>query len=281
MKKLETSVDIFEGRPNLLKIKDQSQALFRNVFGRPMTDKAWEHYYLNSPYGTATVCGITEDGKMVAHGGIIPQKLVSTDGKEISYYLQTAVMVDEAHRNLMFFKKLMDTIHKYVLERNRFVIAFPNDSSYAPFIKLLRWELVTEFSIDQYVEGVWDGADRKMAPEHRYNLSLDEQFLKWRGEINNLKVIATTQNKVVYKDYEGALEILYASGADIEYKRLMSSLGYEKINIPNCFISCGRLEGLKRDRDVGIPQRFCIYPAANRQINYADIKPSLLLSDVF
>ena len=61
----------------------------------------------------------------------------------------------------------------------------------------------------------------------------------------------------------------------------MTSLGFKKINIPECFLGRGILSGLSFEGQVGIPQRLCVYPAENADIDYRQIRPSLLLSDVF
>ncbi len=274
-----------ESKDKLLTIKKDVQALFIRVFKKPLDDKAWEHYYINAPLGPATVFVCYRKGDLIGHGGIIPQELISKDGKRFGYYLQTAIMIDEKYRNLRPFKELMDTIHRYVVDRKAFVLAFPNDSSYLPFVKMLQWRKITEYNIRQYTLGSVSAylgmKDKGVINEYRYFLKLDGEFLKWRGELNRMKLYKDKHCRIIYKDYRGALEILNAEGSDIDYRKLMSTLGYECINIPGCFLSLGSLKGLTYIANIGIPQRMCVYPGDYSELDYESIKASLLLSDIF
>jgi len=266
----------------LIGIKAGVQALFFDVFGKRLNDKAWEHYYLNSPYGNAAVFIAMVGSRIIAHGGIIPQLLGSVTGESIPYYLQTAIMVDEKYRNLIVFKKLMDAIHSYVEAKKTFVIAFPNDHSFGPFVKLLKWKKITEYNISQYEEcnSNCSGATGS-AGEYRYDIKIDRQFLSWRGELNGIKKEETSNYKMICKEYEGALEILYVDGHGIDFREIMKRTAHKRINIPDCFLPYGKMDGLIRVGQVGIPQRFCAYPGESDKMKYSDIKPSLLLSDVF
>lgn len=278
-----------EGRQQLLNLKKDIQGLFNRVFGKHLSDEAWRHYYLNSPCGTSTVFVSYSGRDIIAHGGLIPQKLITREGKEYDYYLQTAIMIEQEHRNLDIFKRLLDTIHQYITEKGVFDLAFPNDQSYLPFIKLLEWRKVREYNIYQYVisgdciSTIQNGYDKEI--DFTYSLSLDDEFLKWRGEINHLKIIEEEGCKAVYKDYEGALELLDVSaperGVRISASKITDSLGYSKVNIPECFFNMLDLKGLSLVGTVGIPQRMCVFPSNIDRVEYKEIKPSLLLSDVF
>jgi hypothetical protein len=273
-----------EGAEKLLAIKKDVQELFERVFGKTLCDDAWSHFYMNAPYGCATVFVCYGKSNIVAHGGIIPQRLISKNGSVHEYYLQTAIMVDEDYRNLYIFKKLMDSIHRYVTKKDTFSLAFPNDNSYLSFIKMLRWRKITEYSIRQYsLAGRDDSFDeyKYVQKDYKYSLILDNGFLKWRGELNHLKVSEAEDYRIIYKDYEGALELLDVEGRDINFKEFMVSLGYDWINIPGCFLPFGTLKGLKYVHDVGISQRMCFYPGEYPKLYYDSIKPSSLLSDVF
>lgn len=278
-----------EGRQQLLSLKDDAQDLFKRVFGKQMSDEAWRHYYLDSPFGTSTVFVSYSGRDIIAHGGLIPQKLISRGGKEYDYYLQTAIMIEKEHRNLHIFKKLMDEIHKHISERGVFDLAFPNDQSYLPLIKLLEWQNVREYNIYQFVLGddcstsVQSYQDTEQ--DFTYFLNLDEEFLRWRGEMNHLSIFEEEGCKVIYKDYEGALEFLDVSvlkkGVRISVSKIADSLGYSKVNIPECFFNMLDLKGLSLVGTVGIPQRMCVFPSNIDSVEYKGIKPSLLLSDVF
>lgn len=278
-------VSIADSKDKLVVIKNDVQGLFSRVFEKPLTDEAWEHFYLNAPLGcAASFIGYAEN-VLIAHGGIIPQRLVSKNGKQHDYYLQTAVMIDKKYRNLHIFKALMEIIHQYIRERGTFVLAFPNDSAYLPFIKFLEWRRIREFNIGQYVFGRGPGSLKQDNENNRidyeYSLCEDERFLDWRGELNHLKIYQKDNCKVIYKDYYGSLELLDIQGNDIGLKEMMSDLGYERINIAACFLSLCSLDGLIFKENIGIPQRMCVWPARYAKIDYESIKPSLLLSDVF
>jgi len=278
-----------EGRQQLLNLKKDIQSLFKRVFGEHLSDEAWRHYYLNTPYGTSTVFVSYSGRDIIAHGGLIPQKLISREGKEYDYYLQAAIMIEQEYRNLDIFKKLMDEIHQYVMEREAFVLAFPNDKSYLPFIKLLEWRNVREYNIYQYILAddcaLSDQCYRDTEHDFTYYLNLDDEFMKWRGELSHLKIFEEEGCKVVYKDYESALELLDVSvrkrGIKISVSKITDSLGYSKVNIPECFFDMLDLKGLSLVGTVGIPQRMCLFPSSIDRVEYKEIKPSLLLSDVF
>jgi hypothetical protein len=278
-----------EGQQQLLNLKKDVQGLFIRVFGKQLSDEAWEHYYLNSPYGTSAVFVAYSGKDIIAHGGLIPQKLLSREGEEYDYYLQTAIMIEKEHRGLHLFKKLMDEIHQFVMEREVFDLAFPNDQSFLPFVKLFEWQNVREYSIYQYVlaDDCASSGQYEKDTEHdfTYYLKLNDEFLKWRGELNYLKVFEEEGCKVVYKNYEGALEFLDVSvrkrGIKISVCEITGSLGYSKVNIPECFFDMLDLKGLSLVGTVGIPQRMCLFPSSIDSVEYKGIKPSLLLSDVF
>ena len=122
---------------DFLKIRNSFRDLFVRVFDKELSDEKWNHYYLNCPYGCATsFLYYSKEGSLIGHGGVIPQRLISQSGEVYDYYLQTAVMVDKECRNLLAFKKIMEAIHKYVVDKNTFSLAFPNDNSYGQFIKI-------------------------------------------------------------------------------------------------------------------------------------------------
>ena len=288
---INKDIDLFiaDTMEKQLKIKSDFQNLFLHVFQKSLDGIQWEHFYLNCPYGQTVSFVYYHKNIMIAHGGLIPQKLLSREGREYDYYLQTAIMIEEEHRNLHIFKKLMDEIHQYVVERNAFDLAFPNDKSYLPFIKLLEWQNVMEYNIYQYVLtddcASLDQYYKDTERDFTYSLNLDDEFLKWRGELNHLKVFEEEGCKVVYKDYEGALELLDVSvrkrGIRVSVSEITDSLGYSKVNIPECFFNMLDLKGLSLLGTVGIPQRMCLFPSSIDRVEYKEIKPSLLLSDVF
>jgi hypothetical protein len=118
-----------------------------------------------------------------------------------------------------------------------------------------------------------------------YSLNLDDEFLKWRGELNHLEIFEEEGCKVVYKDYKGTLELLDVSvrkrGLRVSASKITDSLGYSKVNIPECFFDMLDLKGLSLVGTVGVPQRMCVFPFSLDRVEYKKIKPSLLLSDIF
>lgn len=110
---------------------------------------------------------------------------------------------------------------------------------------------------------------------------MDSEFLKWRGELNGMKLHKTDRFEVLYKEYKGALEILDVQGTGVPYYEFMLECGYERINISDCFFGYGLSSNLQGIGTVGIPQRMCFFPPDNNSVDYTSIKPSLLISDVF
>jgi len=269
----------------LISIRQDVQELFKECFKKQLSTPLWEHLYLNCPYGNAIVFLAYNDSELIGHCGIIPQVLIDHKGNEIVYYLQTALMIDQRYRTLKPFNDLMGMIHSHIKKNNTFVIAFPNDQSFKPFVMMLRWRFITEYSINQYC--ISDHPDKSLEKEEGvrsdflYSQRLDEKFIKWRGEINGLKDLALENGRIFYKESEGALELLDVVGDGFSYKDILTTLGYEKVNIPQCFLGKGTIKGLGYVQTVGIPQRFCAYPEKTTLLDYNDIKPSLMLSDVF
>lgn len=268
-------------------IKPLFQKLFVNAFGRPISDREWEHYYLNCPLGTTVSFAGYEAGEMIAHGGLIPQRLTTARGEAIDYYLQTAIMVDDKHRTLVLFKDLLDAMGSFVSDKGRFSLAYPNKNTFMPFVKLLGWKLVVEYDIKRYLrgEGADDAAAGPFVSGRDSWLLRDDQFMKWRGELNGMRSVRTDEYELIYKDYEGSLEMLdlktLKSGLRLDAHDIMSALGFDRVNIPDFMLGCVSLKGLKFDKTVGIRQRMCVYPRENDMCRYEGIMPSLLLSDVF
>lgn len=268
--------------------RDDFLSLFKEAFGHSLPIDTWEHFYLHMPYGQTVSFTYYDGDTMVAHGGLIPQQLIDDHGRRIGYFLQTAVMVGKKFQNLVVFKSLLDWMDGYVEGKGLFSVAFPNQQSFLPFIKLLRWRNVHEYSIEQFVldktnvsmcKNVWQWE------RYRYCLPEEEEFVSWRSELNNFKIYEQPAFKIVYKEYEGSMEILDVTvkqdGAWIPVSKIMRELGYIRVNIPGCYLGVCELGVLTKQGAVGIPQRMCFYPPEHTHIRYEDIKPSLLLSDVF
>ena len=281
------AIDVFclDTVNKLTAVKTGLQLLFLDVFRKPLTDAAWEHYYLNGPYGIATSFVVSSEGRLVAHGGVIPQQLVSPSGKIQRYFLQTGVMVAPQFRTLHIFQKLIDTIDAYVENQQTFVMAFPNQQSFSPLIRMMMWKQIRESGIRQYgVSNDGQGAASSLIEwfdDYECRLILDRKFLEWRSELNHMKVIQHGGAQIIYKDYEGSLEILDVQGRGFSFRELAAELRYQSINIAECFLSSGTLEGLTYRQNIGIQQRMCVYPEQIAGMNYQGIQPSILLSDVF
>ena len=281
---------IADTREKQLKIKSDFQDLFLQVFQKSLNTIQWEHFYLNCPRGQTVSFTYYYKNIMIAHGGLIPQQLMSNGGRIVDYFLQTGIMVRKEFQNLVMFKNLMDKISGYVEEQDRFSLAFPNNNAYLPFVKMLGWNPVREYSIIQFK--IIDGNDTYLTggqgPEHEtfeYDLDLDSKFVLWRGELNKLFESANDEYKIFFKDHEGSLEVMYASlcrkGGFIPISKIAAESGFQSVNLPECYLGIISLENLQREKEVGIAQKMCFYPFQVNNLSYESIKPSLLLSDVF
>lgn len=280
---------IADSREKQLKIKSDFQDLFLQVFQRSLDDIQWEHFYLNSPYGQTVSFAYYHKNILIAHGGLIPQQLISKGGK-VDYFLQTAVMVSKEFQNLVLFKNLMDNMGRYTEEYGRFSLAFPNKSTFMPFVKMLGWNFIREYSIIQFK--IIDGNDTYLTGgqdhEHEtfeYDLDLDSKFVLWRGELNKLFESSNDEYKIMFKDYDSSLEVLYASvcrkGSIIPISKIAAESGFQSVNIPECYLGIISLENLQKGKEIGIAQKMCFYPFQVDNVSYESIRPSLLLSDVF
>lgn len=270
-----------------LEIKRDFQDLFLSTFKKPISDKQWQHFYLNVPFGQTISFVYYDNDIMVAHGGLIPQRLISKRGEKVEYFLQTAIMVREKYQNLLLFKELMDAIDSYVAGSGSFVVAFPNKNTYLPFVKMLRWKMVLEYDIKQYSlkEGEPGNIQIGSGYDLPYEIDKNETFMRWRSDLNNMQVLKEEDFEMVYKDYDGSLEILdiYLKDQSIRIPTcdVMRKIGYRKVNIAGCFAHQVSFKDLFLVGTVGITQRMCFYPFNHEKYRYEDIKPSLLLSDVF
>jgi len=271
-------------------IEEDFRDLFQEAFEKPISPRQWRHYYLDCPLGPTVSFVYYKDGIMTAHGGLIPQQLVSSDGKRVDYFLQTAIMVRKKYQTLLLFKDLLDTMGEYVVNRKSFAVAFPNHNTYLPFVKMLGWRMVREYMIEQYEVKAGVSAQSEVGAEaaaasFTYELYRDGSFMKWRSALNAAKTIISAGQEITYKEYEGNLEILDLNvtkdGSQVDMSGLMTRLKYDRVNIAGCFRSRVSLKNLILKGTVGIPQRMCFYPARKDQCVYEQIKPSLLISDVF
>jgi hypothetical protein len=284
---IKREVEVIGTREGQAAIKNDFQDLFLEAFKKPLPDAEWEHFYLNCPFGQ-TVSFVCYDGDaMIAHGGLIPQQLVSNDRGKINYFLQTAIMVRERYQTLFWFKDLLDNMASYLEGHGSFAVAYPNNNTYLPFVRMLGWRMVREYSINQYI--LMDGlpADEKIGEVRgfKYDINKSEQFMRWRGEINCLKRLKTDDFEIDYKEYAGSMELLdvlvLKDGFRIPVPRIMKQLKYNSVNIAGCFSGLVSIKGLSLIGTVGIPQRMCFYPAEHKGCRYEEIRPSLLISDVF
>ncbi len=281
---------IADNREKQLKIKNDFQDLFLQVYQKSLDDIQWEHFYLNCPYGQTVSFAYYSKNIMIAHGGLIPQQLISKGGRIVDYFLQTAVMVRKEFQNLVLFKNLMDNMGRYTEECSRFSLAFPNKKTYMPFVKMLGWRCVRKFSVIQFKVVKENGSSSmgSIEREHEtfeYDLNMDSKFIIWRGELNLLREIKNEEYKIIFKDYEGSLEVMYASlchkGSFIPISKIAAEFGSNKVNVPECHLEIVSLENLQKEKEVGITQKMCFYPFQVNNLSYESIKPSLLLSDVF
>jgi hypothetical protein len=272
-----------DSREGLIEIKSGMQALFSAIFGKEFSDSYWEHIYLNSPYGVSTAfIAENEKKEVVASVGIIPQQLIDSKKQPISFYLQSGLMIHQDYQNLILFNDLMQAVHNFINEKNTFDLAFPNHQSFGPFVKMLKWKHIRDYDIFQYQ--VKEGADSTIeysTENFNYELDLNDGFLKWRGEINQMQKIVTDEYQVIYKKFEDAMEILDISGKQVPIAKIALDNGFQNVNIPDCFLEAIHSEGLEKQNKVGIEQRMCIYPNNYSNLDYNKIRPLLLLSDVF
>ena len=289
---INKDIDLFiaDTMEKQLKIKSDFQDLFLQVFQKSLDDIQWEHFYLNCPYGQTVSFACYSEDSMIAHGGLIPQQLISSEGRRVDYYLQTAVMVRKEFQNLVLFKNLMDNMGRYTEESRRFSLAFPNKNTFMPFVKMLGWKHVREYSVMQFkvVDGNNTYSTGSLDREHErfeYDLDIDHRFISWRGELNKLSDLVNNKYKIIFKDYEGSLEVMYASlyhkGSCVPISRIAAEYGFDRVNIPECYFEIISQENLQKEKEVGITQKMCFYPFQVSTVSYESIRPSLLLSDVF
>jgi len=114
-------------------ILDEAANLFRVCFNRELDRRRWSQLYFLNPYGPPLVTlGYSDEGELIGHSGMIPQKLVDASGREYDYSLSISLMVDPRRREgFATFYTLFSAATSAARERGvPFLLAFPNANSY-------------------------------------------------------------------------------------------------------------------------------------------------------
>ncbi|MFQ3661248.1 MAG: GNAT family N-acetyltransferase [Chloroflexaceae bacterium] len=171
-------------------ILDEAANLFRVCFNRELDRRRWSQLYFLNPYGPPLVTlGYSDEGDLIGHSGMIPQKLVDANGGEYDYSLSISLMVDPRRREgFATFYTLFSAATSAARERGvPFLLAFPNANSYLLIKHGFGWrDLVESRLYDWCPERPGPSAARVVALEHfrlgdEIGHPFDATYRQWRS----------------------------------------------------------------------------------------------------
>jgi len=214
----------------------QILALFRNVFGKPMSQNYWDWRFMKNPTGLFLIYLAWDGDELAAHYAVSPVT-ISIEGSEFLTALSMTTMTHPSYRSRGLFRSLAEGIYNAMFEQGlSFVWGFPNTISHRAFIRELAWKDIYEIpmfrkslkdnrplpSLPVNVEESKDfhsGFDEfwaKVSSQYKILVKRDSQFLQWRYGSNPKHrynaIVYCEKGKLhgyaVYKRYENDVDLV-------------------------------------------------------------------------
>lgn len=262
---------IIEQSSNKKKLKDSFQDFFLEVFEKPLSNDAWQHQIINSPYESSSLILAKHNEKIVSSALMIPQKLICK-GKVIDYYLFTTSAILKNYRKHGIYIKLLE-IQRELCTKNQkaCIIAFPNKLAY-PILKL--FGRFKDLRTTNLVSAKVSDIDLKHT---NYSFPLDKPMINWRFEHKEYDFYIYKGHVLVAKMFNGSINILavydkkHLKGLDLTFGNMDESLVVVTLE---CF--------LKSSAKYNVLEPLCAsYYPINKKLDYSKININLLMSDVF
>ncbi len=164
-------------------------ALFRSAFGREIDMKSWADYYFENPYGDPIVALGYDDGTLVGHYALVPQKLVDGDGHDHPYHLGISLMLHPQYRKgFQAFYELMNTALNAAREQKvPFLLTFPNANAFRLIEHGFKWRMMLETELYNWLPEQPYNTPARVVPLAQFGLSdelghpSDETYRQWRS----------------------------------------------------------------------------------------------------
>ena len=253
------------------KIQDKFFVFFNSVYKKKLTSIEWTHQFLNSPYNDSPLFIAFNNDKIVVSALMIKQKIKVHD-KIFSYYLFTTSAILEAYRVKGIYAELLKLQKEYALKnKSDFIFAFPNKLA-LPVLKLFGgFKPLEKINL---VETFFHNIDFKKSNN---TFILDKNSLKWRFEHKEYGFFKINKNVCVYKYFNSKIDILEIydeRSFPVDVENELNFQKHDKFIIPEFYVK-------DLSKNIKYDSIFPTYYAFNKEVNYNNIKPSLLMSDVF
>lgn len=273
---------------------DDVAALFRTCFNRELDRRRWAQYYFQNPYGAPIVTlGYHHDGRLIAHSGMIPQKLLASDGSEYDYCLSISLMVDPHHREgFTTFYKLFKAATEAAREREvPFLLAFPNANSYLLLKHGFAWRDLVESKLYDWQPDRALKPATSVVPLERFRLGdeighpFDDTYRQWRSYACAYRAeLVNDRMAIIYKLLDdGILTVLDVQTEQPEagahdLGALVAHTGAAKVRMCGVHAQAAGFDVATLAQHGDYRLRLCYAPLTN---DPPPMRFSLLLSDVF
>lgn len=265
--------DVLKNADDKELIKQPFQSFFEEVFGKPLSDELWRHQFIHSPYGDTALFIATVGTKIIGSALQIRQKIVIGD-KIHDYYLYTTSAILKEYRPRGVYAELLKIQKEYARDNAAsFIFAYPNALAH-PVLKLFggfkNVEKITLVKTKLSNVDVVNNAETQ-------GLLMDLPMFNWRFEHRDYKFARQGEAVIVYKEYDGAFDILAIYKQDV----------FDGITV--------NFDELDQNAKVIVSQKYVIstqnsevveylngtFFPFNKEIVASDIHLNLLMSDVF
>lgn len=114
--------------------------LFKESFGKPLSEKYWKWRFLDNPLNKVMIKLMWDENKLVGHYAVSPIQM-NVNGEQILTALSMTTMTNPNYVGKGIFTKLAEVLYNEESQKNNLkaVWGFPNNNSHYAFINKLQW----------------------------------------------------------------------------------------------------------------------------------------------
>ena len=269
---------IIEEKDLKIKHKESFFKLFSKSFERDLSQREWEHLFINSPYGNSILILGLHENEVVGSTNLIPQKLI-IQGKCYEYYLLATSAVDEEFRSEGVYLKILAKAKDVLISGSKeFLLAFPNKKAYPLLIKLLQFIALEKREIATLASEHFNSF--KFA-DPLNSLFFEPSFMNWRLEHKDYFLSERENNLLICKDYEKSIDVLEV--LDKKNIWLKENFQTKEFNINKTSINVlqNRLDSASISHVEKTDAIYPVYWAKDQGLDLTRVDIRLLMSDVF
>jgi len=182
---------------------DSFLALYRRIFLREYAPKLLGHLYRDCPCGQGSGVLVLRGDEVLGFAGIIPQEIEAA-GKVVSYGLSINMMVaPEIRSGGATFVRMVKELESLARRSGyEFILGFPNQNAFLPFVKLAGWRLVDEARFAEGDIAVAGYIDFLRAQTQKAFLT--KRLLRWRLTRFSYRVVSGC----LLKEYLGETNLI-------------------------------------------------------------------------